>query len=159
MAAAAVTVPEADLPASRCCRPAGLACAAPLAAYGRRRGVRGTFPAMNQSGPALRPARQYTLKGDRDTLLAKLAGRLLLPSSGALSPSRRPPARDKLPSPGTRFSWKALARVQVEGQPVARLSCSNRKRGEMVADFAPALVARRCCSVRDAHTGPPLALR
>lgn len=128
--AAAKAVPEADLPpAVRCDLPDWL-----YARLEKQFGadeVLALARAMNQSAPL--DLRVNTLKGDRDTLLAKLAADDIAASPGALSPLavrlRDKPALAKHP-----LFLEGAFEVQDEGSQLLGFLLEP-KRGEMVVDF------------------------
>lgn len=128
--AAAKAVPEADLPpAVRCDLPDWLY--ARLEQQFGADEVLALSRAMNQSAPL--DLRVNTLKGDRDTLLAKLAADDIAASPGALSPLavrlRDKPALAKHP-----LFLEGAFEVQDEGSQVLGFLLEP-KRGEMVVDF------------------------
>lgn len=128
--AAAKAVPEADLPpAVRCDLPDWLY--ARLEQQFGADEVLALSRAMNQSAPL--DLRVNTLKGDRDTLLAKLAADDIAASPGALSPLavrlRDKPALAKHP-----LFLEGAFEVQDEGSQLLGLLLEP-KRGEMVVDF------------------------
>ncbi len=128
--AAAKAVPEADLPpAVRCDLPDWLY--ARLEQQFGADEVLALSRAMNQSAPL--DLRVNTLKGDRDTLLAKLAADDIAASPGALSPLavrlRDKPALAKHP-----LFLEGAFEVQDEGSQLLGFLLEP-KRGEMVVDF------------------------
>ena len=128
--AAAKAVPEADLPpAVRCDLPDWLY--ARLEQQFGADEVQALSRAMNQSAPL--DLRVNTLKGDRDTLLAKLAADDIAASPGALSPLavrlRDKPALAKHP-----LFLEGAFEVQDEGSQLLGFLLEP-KRGEMVVDF------------------------
>lgn len=128
--AAAKAVPEADLPpAVRCDLPDWL-----YARLEQQLGadeVLALSRAMNQSAPL--DLRVNTLKGDRDTLLAKLAADDIAATPGSLSPLavrlRDKPALAKHP-----LFLEGAFEVQDEGSQLLGFLLEP-KRGEMVVDF------------------------
>ena len=128
--AAAKAVPEADLPpAVRCDLPDWL-----YARLEKQFGadeVLALARAMNQSAPL--DLRVNTLKGDRDTLLAKLAADDIAATPGSLSPLavrlRDKPALAKHP-----LFLEGAFEVQDEGSQLLGFLLEP-KRGEMVVDF------------------------
>ena len=128
--AAAKAVPEADLPpAVRCDLPDWLY--ARLEQQFGADEVLALSRAMNQSAPL--DLRVNTLKGDRDTLLAKLAADDIAATPGALSPLavrlRDKPALAKHP-----LFLEGAFEVQDEGSQLLGFLLEP-KRGEMVVDF------------------------
>mgnify|MGYP000845444513 FL=1 len=128
--AAAKAVPEADLPpAVRCDLPDWLY--ARLEQQFGADEVLALSRAMNQSAPL--DLRVNTLKGDSDTLLAKLAADDIAASPGALSPLavrlRDKPALAKHP-----LFLEGAFEVQDEGSQLLGFLLEP-KRGEMVVDF------------------------
>ena len=128
--AAAKAVPEADLPpAVRCDLPDWLY--ARLEQQFGADEVLALSRAMNLSAPL--DLRVNTLKGDRDTLLAKLAADDIAASPGALSPLavrlRDKPALAKHP-----LFLEGAFEVQDEGSQLLGFLLEP-KRGEMVVDF------------------------
>ncbi|MBV2192074.1 MAG: RsmB/NOP family class I SAM-dependent RNA methyltransferase, partial [Azonexus sp.] len=128
--AAAKAVPEADLPpAVRCDLPDWLY--ARLEQQFGADEVLALSRAMNQSAPL--DLRVNTLKGDRDTLLAKLGADDIAASPGALSPLavrlRDKPALAKHP-----LFLEGAFEVQDEGSQLLGFLLEP-KRGEMVVDF------------------------
>ena len=128
--AAAKAVPEADLPpAVRCDLPDWLY--ARLEQQFGADEVLALSRAMNQSAPL--DLRVNTLKGDRDTLLAKLAADDIAATPGSLSPLavrlRDKPALAKHP-----LFLEGAFEVQDEGSQLLGFLLQP-KRGEMIADF------------------------
>lgn len=128
--AAAKAVPEADLPpAVRCDLPDWLY--ARLEQQFGADEVLALSRAMNQSAPL--DLRVNTLKGDRDTLLAKLAADDIAATPGSLSPLavrlRDKPALAKHP-----LFLEGAFEVQDEGSQLLGFLLEP-KRGEMVVDF------------------------
>ena len=128
--AAAKAVPEADLPpAVRCDLPDWLY--ARLEQQFGADEVLALSRAMNQSAPL--DLRVNTLKGDRDTLLAKLAADDIAATPGSLSPLavrlRDKPALAKHP-----LVLEGAFEVQDEGSQLLGFLLEP-KRGEMVVDF------------------------
>ena len=128
--AAAKAVPEADLPpAVRCDLPDWLY--ARLEQQFGADEVLALARAMNQSAPL--DLRVNTLKGDRDTLLAKLAADDIAATPGSLSPLavrlRDKPALAKHP-----LFLEGAFEVQDEGSQLLGFLLEP-KRGEMVVDF------------------------
>ena len=128
--AAAKAVPEADLPpAVRCDLPDWLY--ARLEQQFGADEVLALSRAMNQSAPL--DLRVNTLKGDRDTLLAKLAADDIAASPGALSPLAVR-LRDKPALAMHPLFLEGAFEVQDEGSQLLGFLLEP-KRGEMVVDF------------------------
>lgn len=128
--AAAKAVPEADLPpAVRCDLPDWLY--ARLEQQFGADEVLALSRAMNQSAPL--DLRVNTLKGDRDTLLAKLAADDIAASPGALSPLAVR-LRDKPALAKHSLFLEGAFEVQDEGSQLLGFLLEP-KRGEMVVDF------------------------